>query len=350
MSIERMNIDHEQRTTDNGQLTENDVRVLLDKLSSLRREIGKVIVGQREAVEELLTTFVAGGHCLLEGVPGLAKTLMIRTLADAVDLTFSRIQFTPDLMPSDIIGTEVLEEDHTTGRRFFKFNKGPVFANIMLADEINRTPPKTQAALLEAMQEFAVTYGGQTYPLDRPFFVLATQNPIEQAGTYPLPEAQLDRFLLYINIDYPSEEEELEVLSKTTGSHAPTVRPVISADEIVQVQRLARDVMISEALLAYVNRLIRATRPSEQALAYVRDWVRWGAGPRAGQALILTAKARALLQGRFAVTLDDLRAMAYPALRHRVLVNFKAEAEGITADDVTRTLFDKVPEPKSPLV
>ena len=345
-----MNIDHKQRTTDNGQLTENDVRVLLDKLSSLRREIGKVIVGQRQAVEELLTTFVAGGHCLLEGVPGLAKTLMIRTLADAVDLTFSRIQFTPDLMPSDIIGTEVLEEDHTTGRRFFKFNKGPVFANVMLADEINRTPPKTQAALLEAMQEFAVTYGGQTYPLDRPFFVLATQNPIEQAGTYPLPEAQLDRFLLYINIDYPSEEEELEVLSKTTGSHVPTVRPVISADEIVQVQRLAREVTINEALLAYVNRLIRATRPSEQALAYVRDWVRWGAGPRAGQALILTAKARALLQGRFAVTLDDLRAMAYPALRHRVLVNFKAEAEGITADDVTRTLFDEVPEPKSPLV
>ena len=331
-------------------LTENDVRVLLDKLSSLRKEIGKVIVGQREAVEELLTTFVAGGHCLLEGVPGLAKTLMIRTLADAVDLAFSRIQFTPDLMPTDIIGTEVLEEDHTTGRRFFKFNKGPVFANVVLADEINRTPPKTQAALLEAMQEFAVTYGGQTYPLERPFFVLATQNPIEQAGTYPLPEAQLDRFLLYITIDYPSEDEELTVLSKTTGSHTPMVSPVISADDIMQVQALARDVTINEALLAYVNRLIRATRPSEQALAYVRDWVRWGAGPRAGQALILTAKARALLQGRFAVTLDDLQAMAYPALRHRILVNFKAEAEGITADDVTRTLFDEVPEPKSPLV
>ncbi len=331
-------------------LTENHVRVLLDKLSSLRREIGKVIVGQGQAVEELLTTFVAGGHCLLEGVPGLAKTLMIRTLADAVDLTFSRIQFTPDLMPSDIIGTEVLEEDHTTGRRFFKFNKGPVFANVMLADEINRTPPKTQAALLEAMEEFAVTYGGQTYPLERPFFVLATQNPIEQAGTYPLPEAQLDRFLLYITIDYPSEEEELEILSKTTGSHAPTVHRVISADDILHVQALAREVTINEALLAYVNRLIRATRPSEQALAYVRHWVRWGAGPRAGQALILTAKARALLQGRFAVTLDDIRAMAYPALRHRVLINFKAEAEGITADDVTRTLFDEVPEPKSPLV
>ena len=332
-----------------NELTENDVRVLLDKLSLLRKEIGKVVVGQREAVEELLTTFVAGGHCLLEGVPGLAKTLMIRTLADAVDLTFSRIQFTPDLMPSDIIGTEVLEEDHTTGRRFFKFNKGPVFANVMLADEINRTPPKTQAALLEAMQEFAVTYGGQTYPLERPFFVLATQNPIEQAGTYPLPEAQLDRFLLYITIDYPSEAEELEVLAKTTGRHEPVVRPVIAADEIVQLQRLARDVTISEALLAYVNRLSRATRPAEQALTFVRDWVRWGAGPRAGQALILTAKARVLLQGRFAVTLDDLRAMAYPALRHRVLVNFKAEAEGITADDVTRTLFDEVPEPKSPL-
>ncbi len=315
--------------------------MLLDKLSSLRREIGKVIVGQGQAVEELLTTFVAGGHCLLEGVPGLAKTLMIRTLADAVDLTFSRIQFTPDLMPSDIIGTEVLEEDHTTGRRFFKFNKGPVFANVMLADEINRTPPKTQAALLEAMQEYTVTYGGETYPLARPFFVLATQNPIEQAGTYPLPEAQLDRFLLYITIDYPSEEEELEVLSKTTGSHAPTVRPVISADEVVQVQALARDVTISEALLAYVNRLIRATRPSEQALAYVRDWVRWGAGPRAGQALILTAKARALLHARFAPTTDDLRHLVRPVLRHRLLRNFHAEAEVVTVPEIIDRVLEK---------
>ena len=331
-------------------LTETDVNDLLGKLSSLRKEIGKVIVGQQQAVEELLTTFVAGGHCLLEGVPGLAKTLMIRTLADAVDLSFSRIQFTPDLMPTDIIGTEVLEEDHTTGKRFFKFNKGPVFAHVVLADEINRTPPKTQAALLEAMQEYAVTYGGETYPLARPFFVLATQNPIEQAGTYPLPEAQLDRFLLYITVGYPSEAEELEVLVKTTGRHEPEVRPVITAEEVVHLQMLARDVTISEALLAYVNRLIRATRPAGQALAFVRDWVRWGAGPRAGQALILTAKARTLLQGRFAVTLDDLRAMAYPALRHRVLVNFKAEAEGITADEVTRTLLDEVPGPVSPLV
>ena len=349
MSSERIEINHGQPTTDNGQLTEDDVRVLLDKLSSLRTEIGKVIVGQQQAVEELLTTFVAGGHCLLEGVPGLAKTLMIRTLADAVDLSFSRIQFTPDLMPTDIIGTEVLEEDHSTGKRFFKFNKGPVFAHVVLADEINRTPPKTQAALLEAMQEYAVTYGGETYPLARPFFVLATQNPIEQAGTYPLPEAQLDRFLLYITVGYPSEAEELEVLVKTTGRHEPAVRPVITAEEVVHLQSLARDVSISEALLAYVNRLIRATRPAEQALLFVRDWVRWGAGPRAGQALILTAKARALLQGRFAVTLNDLRAMAYPALRHRVLVNFKAEAEGITADDVTRTLLDEVPGPASPL-
>ena len=331
-------------------LTETDVNDLLDKLTALRQEIGKVIVGQQRAVEELLTTFVAGGHCLLEGVPGLAKTLMIRTLADAVDLSFSRIQFTPDLMPTDIIGTEVLEEDHTTGKRFFKFNKGPVFAHVVLADEINRTPPKTQAALLEAMQEYAVTYGGETYPLARPFFVLATQNPIEQAGTYPLPEAQLDRFLLYITVGYPSEAEELEVLAKTTGRHEPEVHPVITAEEVTHLQTLARDVAISEALLAYVNRLIRATRPVDQALAFVRDWVRWGAGPRAGQALILTAKARALLQGRFAVTLDDLRAMAYPALRHRVLVNFKAEAEGITADDVTRTLLGEVPGPASPLV
>jgi len=356
MGSERMKIDHEPRTpdheprtTDNGHLSEDDVRVLIERLAALRKEIGKVIVGQQQAVEELLTTFVAGGHCLLEGVPGLAKTLMIRTLAAAVDLTFNRVQFTPDLMPTDIIGTEVLEEDHATGRRFFKFNRGPLFANVVLADEINRTPPKTQAALLEAMQEFAVTYGGQTYPLERPFFVLATQNPIEQAGTYPLPEAQLDRFLLYITVSYPSEAEELAVLSKTTGHDAPTVEAVITAQEVLRVQALARAVTISEVLLVYVNRLIRATRPSDQAPAVVRDWVRWGAGPRAGQALILTAKARALLQGRFAVTLGDIQAMAYPALRHRVLVNFKAEAEGITADDVTRTLMRDVPEPTSPL-
>ncbi len=330
-------------------LTAADIDRLLEKLATLRAEIQKVIVGQHEAIEQLLTAFMAGGHCLLEGVPGLAKTLMIRTLADAVALQFRRIQFTPDLMPSDIIGTEILEEDHTTGKRFFKFNKGAIFSNIVLADEINRTPPKTQAALLEAMQEFAVTQGSITYPLDRPFFVLATQNPIEQAGTYPLPEAQLDRFLLYIKIGYPTEAEEIEVLLNTTGSRKYQVQAVIGTEEILHLQKIVREVVISESLVRYVVQLVRSTRPASASLAFVKDWVSWGAGPRAGQAMILTAKARALLHGRFAVTLDDLRAMAFPVLRHRIIVNFKAEAEQITSDIVTKELLEKLPEPKSPL-
>jgi MoxR-like ATPase len=329
--------------------TEQEVERLLASLQALRTEIGRVIVGQQAAVDELLTAFLAGGHALLEGVPGLAKTLMIRTLADAVHLSFRRIQFTPDLMPTDIIGTEVLEEDHTTGKRFFKFNRGPVFANIVLADEINRTPPKTQAALLEAMQEAEVTHGGITYPLDRPFFVLATQNPIEQTGTYPLPEAQLDRFLLYIRIGYPAEAEERQVLARTTGTTRATAEPVITADEILRAQVLAREVAIGDELLGWVTRLVRATRPGAEADPYVREWVRWGAGPRAGQALVLGAKARALLAGRFAVTLDDLRAVAHPVLRHRILVNFRAEAEGIGADAVTDHLLRVVTPPKSPL-
>ncbi|MCH8127075.1 MoxR family ATPase [candidate division KSB1 bacterium] len=328
---------------------EDDIQKLLQKLNLLRAEIQKVIIGQEDTIEQLLTAFLSGGHCLLEGVPGLAKTLMIRTLANAVHLSFHRIQFTPDLMPSDIIGTEILEEDHATGKRFFKFNKGPVFANIVLADEINRTPPKTQSALLEAMQEFEVTYGGKTYELERPFFVLATQNPIEQAGTYPLPEAQLDRFLLNIEISYPTEEKELQILSTTTGNIIVETQPVMSADEILNAQRIAREVIINEALLAYVNRLIRATRPNGSSIEKVSEWVRWGAGPRAGQAIILTSKAKALLNGRFSVTLDDIKSMAFPVLRHRVLVNFKAEAERITSDHITRELLEKVPEPKSPL-
>ncbi len=330
-------------------LTEHSVKELLARLPRLQAEIAKVIVGQRDTIEEMLVAFLAGGHCLLEGVPGLAKTLMVRTLSQAVDLSFQRIQFTPDLMPTDIVGTEILEEDHTTGKRFFKFNRGPLFANIVLADEINRTPPKTQAALLEAMQEFSVTYGGQTYPLDRPFFILATQNPIEQAGTYPLPEAQLDRFLLYIKIFYPSEQEEFEVLSNTTGSRRATVKPVIGAEELLALQGLVREVTINDDLIRYVTRLVRATRPAETPLGYVKEWVRWGAGPRAGQALILTAKARALLKGRFAVTLDDLQEMALPVLRHRVLVNFKAEAEGIAPDDMVQEMLKLVERPKSPL-
>ena len=330
-------------------MTDADVAALLGKLDGLRAEIGKVIVGQRATVDELLTAFLAGGHALLEGVPGLAKTLLIRTLAEAVQLSFRRIQFTPDLMPTDILGTEVLEEDHATGRRFFKFTRGPVFANIVLADEINRTPPKTQAALLEAMQEQAVTWGGTSYPLDRPFFVLATQNPIEQAGTYPLPEAQLDRFLLHIRVDYPDEAEERDILSRTTAGAPPRVSPVIEGDDVLRAQALVRDIRLSDALLDYTTRLVRASRPGQTSLADVRELVRWGAGPRAGQALILCAKARALLRGRFAVTLEDLRAVAPPVLRHRVLVNFRAEAEGVTADQVTERLLAEVTPPASPL-
>jgi MoxR-like ATPase len=328
--------------------SEEDVQRLLSKLPLLRAEIGKVIIGQQTVIEELLTAFLAGGHCLIEGLPGLGKTLLIRTLAQAVHLTFHRIQFTPDLMPSDIIGTEVLEEDHATGKRFFQFNPGPIFGQIILADEINRTPPKTQAALLEAMQEGSVTYGGKTHILERPFFVLATQNPIEQAGTYPLPEAQLDRFLLYLNIGYPGEADELSMLASTTGKRAAEIQPVLSVDEILKLQALAREVAISDDLMQYVNRLVRATR--DRSLPYIEKWVQWGAGPRAGQALILSAKARSLLAGRFAVTIDDLRALAAPVLRHRILLNFEAESERIQPDDVARELFSLVPEPKSPLM
>jgi MoxR-like ATPase len=328
------------------ELTEDNIKELLGKLPQLKTEIQKVIVGQEHILDELLVAFLAGGHCLLEGVPGLAKTLLVKTMSQALHLSFRRIQFTPDLMPTDIVGTEILEEDHVTGKRFFKFNKGPLFANIILADEINRTPPKTQSALLEAMQEFEVTYGGQTYPLDKPFFILATQNPIEQAGTYPLPEAQLDRFLLLVRIGYPTVEEEFEVLNRTTGTMKATVNAVITAEEIQQAQKLVRQVSISEDLIRYVSSIIRATRPDTSDLDYVKEWVRWGAGPRAGQALILTAKARALLKGRYAVLMEDIHAMAAPVLRHRVLMNFKAEAEGITSDKATAELIKLVERPK----
>ena len=327
--------------------SEDSVRNLLNKLPSLKNEIQKIIVGQDEVLDEILIALIAGGHCLLEGVPGLAKTLMVRTLSQALHLSFHRIQFTPDLMPTDIIGTEILEEDHTTGKRFFKFNKGPLFANIILADEINRTPPKTQSALLEAMQEFEVTYAGQTYPLEKPFFILATQNPIEQAGTYPLPEAQLDRFLLYIKIGYPSASEEIDILNATTGTKKAVINPVLNAGEIQQLQKLVREVSISEVLVQYVSELIRATRPADTTVNYVKEWVRWGAGPRAGQALILTAKARALFKGRYAVLMEDLQTMAYPVLRHRVLMNFKADAENVFSDDVTKELIKAIERPKA---
>jgi MoxR-like ATPase len=328
---------------------EAGIQALVDRLGLLRHEIAKVIVGQDAPLDQLLTAFLAGGHCLLEGVPGLAKTLMIRTLARGVELSFQRIQFTPDLMPTDILGTDVLEEDQATGKRFFTFVRGPVFANILLADEINRTPPKTQAALLEAMQERAVTYGGTRYALDPPFFVLATQNPIEQAGTYPLPEAQLDRFLLHVRIEYPSQEEEFAILTATTGNEEPAAEAVLQAEDVLTLQRLVRDVPVADALIDYANRIVRETRPEHSAVEYVREWVRWGAGPRAGQSLILTAKARAVLRGRFGVTLEDLQTMIYPVLRHRILLNFKAEAERIRPDDVTRELLAAVSEPASPL-
>lgn len=328
-------------------MSEHTVKELIGKMSLLKKEIQKVIVGQDETLEQIIVAMLAGGHCLLEGVPGLAKTLMVRTLSQALNLSFRRIQFTPDLMPSDILGTEILEEDHTTGKRFFKFNQGPLFANIVLADEINRTPPKTQSALLEAMQEFEVTFGGKTYSLDRPFFILATQNPIEQAGTYPLPEAQLDRFLLYIKIGYPSAQEETDILNHTTGNRKVAIEPVLHANEIQQLQQMVREVSINEDLIQYVSTLIRSTRPGDGSLKYVDEWVRWGAGPRAGQALILTAKARALFKGRYAVIMEDLHATVYPVLRHRILMNFKADAENVLSDNVTSELIRSVHRPKS---
>lgn len=329
------------------EITEESVQALIGNLGRLKSEIGKVIVGQNEIIDQLLITFLAGGHALLEGVPGLAKTLMIRTLSDAIDLRFRRIQFTPDLMPTDIIGTETLEEDHTTGKRIFKFNRGPIFANIILADEINRTSPKTQSALLEAMQEFEVTYAGATYKLEKPFFILATQNPIEQSGTFPLPEAQLDRFLLYIKVTYPTAAEEVSILESTTGRKKNDITKVIDGAQILEAQNLVREVHINSDLVEWVSRIVRATRAEQSENTYVNEWVRWGAGPRAGQAIILTAKARALLNGNFSVTEEDIRHVAYPVLRHRILMNFKAEAEGVTSTDVTSHLLSTIHLKKS---
>ncbi len=331
-----------------GELNERDIERLLDRAATLRSEIGRVVVGQHEVVEELLISLFAGGHCLLEGVPGLAKTLMIRTVGQALELSFKRIQFTPDLMPSDIVGTELLEEEQGTGRRSLRFARGPIFANLVLADEINRSPPKTQAALLEAMQEREVTYGGETYLLDRPFFVLATQNPIEQTGTYPLPEAQLDRFLLRVKVDYPTLEEEIQILGRTTGDREVEVERVMSAEEVVEMQGLVRQVHVSTALVEWVSRLVRSTRPGAEdgAIPVVERCVGWGAGPRAGQSLLLTAKAKALLEGRFAVQPGDLEALVAPVLRHRVLINFQGQAEGVDADAVTRELLTALPPPK----
>ena len=317
----------------------------------LERELAKVIVGQQRVIREILIAFLAGGHCLLRGVPGLAKTLLIKKLSEAVDLRFNRIQFTPDLMPSDILGAEVIEEDRATGKRVIRFIRGPIFANILLADEINRTPPKTQAALLEAMQEHQVTVNGVRFALDRPFFVLATQNPIEQEGTHPLPEAQLDRFMFNVVIEYPSADEERRILSQTTGTADPAIVVVASGDEIERLHAVVREVPAASNVVDYAARLVRATRPSagpegaadEAPPEFVRQWVRWGAGPRAGQALLLGAKARTLLEGRSAVAIEDVRAVALPVLRHRVLLNFQAEADGIDADQVVRRLLETFP-------
>lgn len=317
-------------------------KTLVAKLPLLKKEIAKVIVGQQEAIDEILISLLASGHCLLEGVPGLAKTLMVKTMSEALQMSFKRIQFTPDLMPGDIIGTEILEEDHETGKKFFKFNQGPVFANIVLADEINRTPPKTQAALLEAMQEKSVTYGGTNYVLPSPFLIIATQNPIEQAGTYPLPEAQLDRFLLYIKLNYPNEQEELDVLKGTTGSFRAQIDRVLSDEEIIDLQKLTRQVHISEELIKWINKLVRSTRPDGSPSDFVKEWCDWGAGPRAGQALVLCAKARAVLNERFAVIPEDILTLAYPVLRHRIAMNFRAEAENISTDQVVSELLNVI--------
>jgi MoxR-like ATPase len=326
-----------------GSADERDVE-LLDRLAEVRRtleaEVGKRVIGQHEIVEGLLTALLADGHALVVGVPGLAKTLLISTLAEALDLKFSRIQFTPDLMPSDITGTEILEEDRATGKRAFRYVRGPIFANVVLADEINRTPPKTQAALLQAMQERAVTAAGETMALERPFFVLATQNPIEQEGTYPLPEAQLDRFMLELRIGYPSRAEEEEVALQTTSGADPDVREVLDAPALRELQQLVRRVPVPRSLVAYAVRLVRSTRPSdEDSPAQIRRFVSWGAGPRASQYLTLGAKARAAMDGRGMPNLDDVRAVAPAVLGHRVVTNFQAEAEGRTAANLVDELI-----------
>ena len=327
------------------------VRRFQDSFETIRAELHKVIVGQDRVIEELLIAIFSRGHCLLVGVPGLAKTMMVSTLADALSLTFNRIQFTPDLMPSDITGTEVIHQDRTTGERHFKFLPGPIFANVILADEINRTPPKTQAALLEAMQERQVTVGGTKNTLTEPFFVLATQNPIEQEGTYPLPEAQLDRFMFEILVDYPEEEEEYEILCVTTSELPGKAAEVLSGEDIRQLQEIVRRVPVAEHVVRYAMELVRKTRVQKDAAPdFVKEWLTWGAGPRAGQYLILGGKARAILNGRYHVSCEDIKSVAHPVLRHRIITNFNAEAEGIKPDHIVDRLIEDTPSDESTLV
>jgi MoxR-like ATPase len=313
------------------------------KKSEVALEMKKVIVGQDKVIEEILIALFCKGHCLLVGVPGLAKTLLISTLAGIMELQFNRVQFTSDLMPSDITGTDILEEEAGSKRRSFRFFKGPIFTNILLADEINRTPPKTQAALLQAMQEYKVTAGGVTHLLDLPFFVLATQNPIEQEGTYPLPEAQLDRFMFNIGIEYPPFDQEMEIVATTTSSYQPVLSKVINGEKILQMQQLVRRVPVSSHVIGYAVKLVRSSRPKgPEALSFVKEWVEWGAGPRASQHLILAAKARAIMQGRYVASVEDVRAVVPSILRHRIITNFKAQAEGITSLDLIERLLNEV--------
>ncbi len=314
---------------------------------AIRKQVAKAVVGQEEVIDQLLIAMLARGHCLLEGVPGLAKTLMIRSLAESMSLSFHRIQFTPDLMPADITGTDIIQESHETGHRQLVFERGPIFAQLVLADEINRTPPKTQAALLEAMQEHEVTVGGKTYRLAEPFFVLATQNPIEQEGTYPLPEAQRDRFLFQVSVDYPSREQESDIIDRTTSGYQSKLRPVIRGEEIVAFQALVRRVPLAEHVKNRVLDLVRSLRPNgESPFAWVAQWVDWGPGPRACQQLVLAAKARALLEDRYHVTVDDIDALALPVLRHRLVPSFAAESEGIRPDDIIRRALKELPVSK----
>ena len=320
-----------------------EIEEFANKRDSMLGEIRKVIVGQDHVIEEVLIALFARGHCLLVGVPGLAKTLLISTLAEILDLDFNRVQFTPDLMPSDITGTDILQEDAATGRRAFQFLRGPIFTNILLADEINRTPPKTQAALLQSMQEYKVTAGGTTFPLDLPFFVLATQNPIEQEGTYPLPEAQLDRFMVNVEIGYPDFEDEVQIVMQTTSTGKPSPRKIMDGPAILHYQELVRKVPVSPFVVSYAVSLAQRSRPKNtDASQYVKDYVEWGAGPRASQYLILGAKARTILQGRYAVSIEDIQALAPSVLRHRIVPNFKAQGEGLSSGDIIKRLLTDI--------
>ncbi len=322
------------------------VATLRQSKEALVKQVHKVIIGQDEVIELILVALFSRAHALLVGVPGLAKTLLIRTIASVLNLSFNRVQFTPDLMPSDITGTEIIDEDAETGRRAFRFVRGPLFANLILADEINRTPPKTQAALLESMQEYQITSAGKRYELEQPFFVLATQNPIEQEGTYPLPEAQLDRFMFEIRIGYPTLDEEREIVRTTTTDVESKLKAVLSGADIIALQRIVRRVPVSDHVIDYALALVRTTRPDEDgAPEFVKEWLRWGAGPRAAQYLVLGAKSRAVLSGRYAATCDDIRTLAMPVLRHRIFTNFNADSEGVTALDVVNRLLDEVKEP-----